>query len=79
VLFVFVIHVAHFTSLVCLLWRILRGVPSGAFHIISLLLVARFAWGHAGVVELVLTVVLYISCVKLKILATFYIYKFTAR
>jgi hypothetical protein len=39
-------------ALVCLLWRILRGIPSCKFHF-SLSVVAHFARGHTGVVDLV--------------------------
>jgi hypothetical protein len=64
VLFEFVTRAAHFT-LVCLLWRNSRGVPSGALHISCLLW--RISLGpddccgarpHGGV---------YISCLKTKI------------
>jgi hypothetical protein len=77
VLLQFVTCAAHFT-LACLLWRSSRGVSSGAFHI-SLPLVAHSAWAPTGVVELVLPVVFYILCVRLKILTSFYVCKFTAR
>jgi prepilin signal peptidase PulO-like enzyme (type II secretory pathway) len=62
-LFKFVIRAALCT-LAYLLWRIPRGVPSVASHISCLL--CCISLGPTIVVELILTVAVYISCAKLK-------------